>query len=90
MRIIDARSTSKLIKHGNFLNELKIIKIDRNDGYLDFNIGEQYKLIEKNPGNPIENIFNYVLKTGYEYLYGTIDIHSLSPYIKISKSPKGN
>jgi hypothetical protein len=86
MSIIDARSTSKLIKYGNFLNELNIIKIDRNDGHVDFNIGEQYKLIEKNPGNPIENIFNYVLKTGYEYLYGTIGIHSLSPYIKISNS----
>ena len=86
MVILDKKANEKLIKYGNFLQELNIITIKKDNGYFEFNIGEEYKLIERNTKNAIEDIFNYVLANGYEYLYKDIGIHSLSPYIKISNS----
>ena len=86
MVILDKKANEKLIKYGNFLQELNIITIKKDNGYFEFNIGEEYKLIERNTKNAIEDIFNYVLTNGYEYLYKDIGIHSLSPYIKISNS----
>ncbi len=86
MRIMNNKSMSKLIKYGKFLEELDIIKIKEDKECLEFNIGEKYKLIERGTHNPVDDIFNYVLRRGYEYLYKSIGIRSLSPYIKISNS----
>ena len=85
MKIIDNKSTQKLIKYGIFLETLDILKINKNGKYLEFNLDENFKLLE-NETNSIENIFNYVLLHGYEYLSKIIGINSLSPYIKISNS----
>ncbi len=86
MKIMYKKSNMKLIKYGKFLQDLNIITIKEDNGSLEFNIGEEYKLIERNTKNAIEDIFNYVLGNGYEYLYKDIGIYSLSPYIKISNS----
>ena len=86
MTIADNKANVKLKKYGKFLQDLNIITIKENNGSLEFNIGEEYKLIERNAKTAIEDILNYVLGKGYEYLYTYIGIHSLSPYIKISNS----
>ena len=85
MRIINNKSTQKLLKYGMFLEKLDIIHINKHDNYMEFNIGENFKLLESGT-NSVENIFNYVLLHGYEYLSRIIGINSLSPYIKISNS----
>ena len=85
MRIEDNKSTQKLLKYGMFLEKLGILQIHKHDNFLEFNIDENFKLLEST-SDSVENIFNYVLIHGYEYLSRIIGINSLSPYIKISNS----
>ena len=86
MKIINNKSTQKLLKYGLFLEKLNILIIHRDDKYFEFDIDEEFKLLESSETDNVKNIFNYVLLHGYEYLSKIMGIHSLSPYIKISNS----
>ena len=82
---MENKSTQKLLKYGMFLEKLDILQIHKHDNFLEFNIEENFKLLA-NPTNSVENVLNYILLHGYEYLSRIIGINFLSPYIKISNS----
>ncbi|MGC8608970.1 MAG: hypothetical protein ACP5UV_03760, partial [Thermoplasmata archaeon] len=82
----DNKIDNKLIKYVKLLEQLDILSIRHENETVKLVAGETFKLIERRSKNPVADSFDYVLKKGYEYLYTTIGIRSLSPYMKVSNS----
>lgn len=84
--MIIEKNDKKLLKYADFLKSLGILTISENNDKINLTLGENYKNIERTSMDSINDLFDYVLSRGNEYINKSLKIKALSPYLRISTS----